>query len=153
MGGAAGVQLVLSAAGVFLGASIAYRIGQSLRADMFGKVHSLALSQVQSFTVGSLNTRCTNDVLQVQSMLIMAHRGCGPGLDTAFRPVTMPHNPLTAVRQNLSGMLRNEGVSLGPQRSRQHPARPVTGDLGQRVINRFRLTQRPPSTSLSRPTA
>ncbi|WP_299788359.1 ABC transporter permease [uncultured Marivita sp.] len=71
MGIAAGVQLVLSAVAVFLGASVAYRIGQSLRADVFGKVHSLALSQVQGFTVGSLITRCTNDVLQVQSMLIM----------------------------------------------------------------------------------
>ena len=38
-------------------------------------------------------------------------------------------------------MLRDEGVGLGPQRGRQHPARPVPGDLGQRVINRFRLTQ------------
>ncbi|WP_208016217.1 ABC transporter ATP-binding protein [Meridianimarinicoccus aquatilis] len=72
MGIAAGVQLVLSAVAVFLGASVAYRIGQSLRADVFGKVQSLALSQVQGFTVGSLITRCTNDVLQVQSMLIMA---------------------------------------------------------------------------------
>ncbi|MGP6089847.1 ABC transporter ATP-binding protein [Antarctobacter jejuensis] len=72
MGIAAGVQLVLSATAVFLGASVAYHIGQSLRADVFAKVHSLALSQVQGFTVGSLITRCTNDVLQVQSMLIMA---------------------------------------------------------------------------------
>ncbi len=37
--------------------------------------------------------------------------------------MTKPHNPLMTVRQNLSGMLRNEGVSLGLQRSRQHPAR------------------------------
>ncbi len=71
MGIAALAQLVLSASAVFLGTSIAYRIGQSLRSDVFGKVHSLALSQVQDFTVGSLITRCTNDVLQVQSMLIM----------------------------------------------------------------------------------
>ncbi|WP_372840938.1 ABC transporter ATP-binding protein, partial [Phaeovulum sp.] len=69
---AAVVQIVLSASAVFLGAKIAYRIGQSLRADVFDKVHSLALSQVQDFTVGSLITRCTNDVLQVQSMLIMS---------------------------------------------------------------------------------
>ncbi|PZX06116.1 ABC transporter ATP-binding protein [Celeribacter halophilus] len=72
MGIAAGVQLVLSATAVFLGAFVAYRIGQSLRADVFDKVNRLALSQVQGFTVGSLITRCTNDVLQVQSMLVMA---------------------------------------------------------------------------------
>ncbi|THH39152.1 ABC transporter ATP-binding protein [Aliishimia ponticola] len=72
MGLAAAAQLALSATAVFLGATVAYRIGQSLRADVFAKIHSLALSQVQGFTVGSLITRCTNDVLQVQSMLIMA---------------------------------------------------------------------------------
>ncbi|SOH95335.1 ATP-binding cassette, subfamily B [Monaibacterium marinum] len=72
MGLAAAAQLVLSATAVFLGASVAYSIGQSLRADVFAKVHSLALSQVQDFTAGSLITRCTNDVLQVQSMFIMA---------------------------------------------------------------------------------
>lgn len=71
MGIAILVQLVLSASAVFLGAKIAYRVGQSLRADVFDKVHSLALSQVQGFTVGSLITRCTNDVLQVQTMMIM----------------------------------------------------------------------------------
>ena len=71
MGIAAGVQLVLSATAVFIGARVAYRIAESLRADVFAKVHSLALSQVQGFTVGSLITRCTNDVLQVQTMLNM----------------------------------------------------------------------------------
>ncbi|MAM13884.1 MAG: multidrug ABC transporter ATP-binding protein [Rhizobiaceae bacterium] len=71
MGIAIVVQLALSASAVFFGARVAYRIGQSLRADVFDKVHSLALSQVQGFTVGSLITRCTNDVLQVQTMMIM----------------------------------------------------------------------------------
>ncbi|WP_370678143.1 ABC transporter ATP-binding protein [Pleomorphomonas sp. PLEO] len=65
------VQLVLSVAAVTLGARIAFRVGQTLRADVFAKVHNLALAQVQSFSVGSLITRCTNDVLQVQTMLTM----------------------------------------------------------------------------------
>src|SRR6056297_1813021 len=38
-------------------------------------------------------------------------------------------------------MLRDEDVGFGPQCGRQHPARPVTRDLGQRIIHRFRLTQ------------
>ena len=53
----------------------------------------------------------------------------------------MPHNPLATVRQDLFGMLCDEGVGLCPQRGGQHPARPVPGDPGQRVIHRFRLTQ------------
>ena len=72
MGIATLAQFALSATAVFLGARIAYSIGQSLRASVFDKVHNLALSQVQGFTVGSLITRCTNDVLQVQSLLIMS---------------------------------------------------------------------------------
>ena len=38
-------------------------------------------------------------------------------------------------------MLRDEGVGFGAERGGQHPARPVTGDLGQRIVNSFRLTQ------------
>lgn len=71
MGAASLVQLVLSVGAVVLGARIAFQIGQALRADVFAKVHSLALAQVQSFSIGSLITRCTNDVLQVQTMLTM----------------------------------------------------------------------------------
>lgn len=71
MGAASLVQLALGAAAVVLGARIAFQVGQALRADVFAKVHSLALAQVQSFSIGSLITRCTNDVLQVQTMLIL----------------------------------------------------------------------------------
>lgn len=71
MGLAVTAQLALNSIAVVLGARIAFRIGRDLRADVFNKVHSLALSQAQAFGVGSLITRCTNDVLQVQTMLVM----------------------------------------------------------------------------------
>jgi len=50
-------------------------------------------------------------------------------------------NPLATIRQGLFGILRDEGVGLGPQRGSQHSARPVARDLGQRIIHRFRLTK------------
>lgn len=71
MGAASLVQLVFSAAAAVLGAQIAFRVGQALRADVFAKVHNLALAQAQNFSIGSLITRCTNDVLQVQTMLTL----------------------------------------------------------------------------------
>lgn len=71
MGAASLAQLVLSVAAVVLGARIAFLVGQALRADVFAKVHGLALVQIQSFGIGSLITRCTNDVQQVQTMLTM----------------------------------------------------------------------------------
>ncbi|MEF2073751.1 ABC transporter ATP-binding protein [Consotaella aegiceratis] len=72
MGVAAIVQVVLSASAVIVGATVAYRVGWDLRSEVFAKVHALAATQVRSFTVDSLITRCTNDVLQVQTMLTMA---------------------------------------------------------------------------------
>lgn len=53
----------------------------------------------------------------------------------------MPDDTLPAIRQDLFGMLRDEGISLCPKCSGQHPARPVPGNLGQRIVNRSRLTQ------------
>ena len=53
----------------------------------------------------------------------------------------MPHNPLPTIRQDVFGMLRDKGVGFGAERGGQHPARPVPGDLGQRIVNSFRLTQ------------
>lgn len=71
MGAASLMQLVLSVVAAVLGAQIAFRVGQALRADVFAKVHNLALAQAQGFSIGSLITRCTNDVLQVQTMLTL----------------------------------------------------------------------------------
>jgi hypothetical protein len=54
----------------------------------------------------------------------------------------MPHDPLTAVRQRLLGMLRDEGVGFGPQRRRQHPPGAVARDLGQRIVHGSGLVKR-----------
>ena len=64
-----------------------------------------------------------------------------PGLDAPLRTIPMPDDTLPAIRQDLFGMLRDKGFSLCPKCSGQHPARPVPGNLGQRIVNRFRLTQ------------
>ena len=101
MSGATLVQLVFSVIAVLLGARIAFRISRSLRADVFEKVHSLALAQVQSFRVGSLITRCTNDVLQVQTMLFMSLTMI------VIAPIMGTGGAIMAVRQDLqlSGLL------------------------------------------------
>ena len=64
-----------------------------------------------------------------------------PGLDAPLRAIPMPNNPLTAIRQDLLGMLRDEGVGFGPKCCGQHAARSIPGNLGQRIIHSFRLTQ------------
>jgi ABC-type multidrug transport system, ATPase and permease components len=101
MGLASLVQLLLSVVAVMLGARIAFQIGRDLRADVFDKVHGLALSQVQGFSVGSLITRCTNDVLQVQTMVIMALTMI------VIAPIMGVGGAIMAIRQDvkLSGLL------------------------------------------------
>lgn len=59
------------------------------------------------------------------------------GLDVALRFMPVLDNPPTPIRQGLFGMLCDEGLGFGPKCRGLHPARAITGDLGQRVINRF----------------
>lgn len=46
-----------------------------LRKDTFSKIMSLSFSQTDQFTTGSLITRVTNDVTQVQNLVMQAIRG------------------------------------------------------------------------------
>ena len=66
---AALVQLGLSLVALALGARIAMDAGRALRGVIFAHVHSLSLVEVQRVGVPSLITRCTNDVLQLQTSI------------------------------------------------------------------------------------
>lgn len=49
--------------------------GNDIRKDCFGKIMSLSLEQTDKFSTGSLITRVTNDVTQVQNMVAQCIRG------------------------------------------------------------------------------
>ena len=49
--------------------------GDDMRKDCFGKIMSLSLEQTDQFSTGSLITRVTNDVTQVQNMVAQCIRG------------------------------------------------------------------------------
>lgn len=49
--------------------------GNDMRKDCFGKIMSLSLEQTDQFSTGSLITRVTNDVTQVQNMVAQCIRG------------------------------------------------------------------------------
>lgn len=69
LGGFAGVMC-----GVF--ANIAAQgFGNDLRKDLFSKIMSLSFQQTDKISTGSLVTRLTNDVTQVQNMVMMSVRG------------------------------------------------------------------------------
>ena len=50
-------------------------VGDDMRKDCFGKIMSLSLEQTDQFSTGSLITRVTNDVTQVQNMVAQCIRG------------------------------------------------------------------------------
>ncbi len=78
-----GIFMVLIAAGMLitgvLGANFAIRgasyLAANLRKDTFKKIQTFSFSDIDRFTTGSLITRITNDVTQVQSFTQMLLRG------------------------------------------------------------------------------
>ncbi len=53
----------------------AQSFGNDLRKDLFAKIMHLSFQQTDKISTGSLVTRLTNDVMQVQNMVMMAVRG------------------------------------------------------------------------------
>ncbi len=53
----------------------AQQFGNDLRKDLFSKIMGLSFEQTDKISTGSLVTRLTNDVTQVQNMVMMAVRG------------------------------------------------------------------------------
>lgn len=82
--GMVGVAIMMMAGGVggaYFGAKASVNFAADLRADMFRKIQSYSFSNIDRFSTGSLVTRMTNDVTQLQNfcnmMLRMALRSPG----------------------------------------------------------------------------
>jgi len=58
----------------FLGSRVAAGAARDLRGAVFGKVEQFSLAEFDSFSTASLITRSTNDITQVQLMIMMATR-------------------------------------------------------------------------------
>ena len=65
-------QVVCSIAAVYAGAALAMRVGRDLRAGVFGAVGSFSENEVQRFGAPSLITRTTNDIQQVQMLVLVS---------------------------------------------------------------------------------
>ncbi|WP_404311712.1 ABC transporter ATP-binding protein/permease [Agrococcus terreus] len=65
-------QVVANLLAILLGARLAMRAGRDLRADVFARVGDFSEQDVQRFGSASLITRTTNDVQQVQMLILMS---------------------------------------------------------------------------------
>ncbi|MEV7984094.1 ABC transporter ATP-binding protein [Micromonospora sp. NPDC085948] len=66
------IQIACSIAAVYLGARIAMGFGRDVRATLFGHVNRFSAREVARFGAPSLITRNTNDVQQVQMLVLMS---------------------------------------------------------------------------------
>lgn len=95
------VQVVVAIVAVRLGARIAASVGRDLRRDVFTRVQRFSLAEVGNFGAGSLITRSTNDVQQVQMVLLTGFT------IMVMAPIMMVGGVVMALRQDvgLSAML------------------------------------------------
>ena len=88
------VQIVCSVGAVWFGARTATSFGRDLRRDLFQRVGSFSQREVQEIGAPSLITRTTNDVQQVQMLVVMT---C---LIAVSSPIMMVGGVLMALRED-----------------------------------------------------
>ena len=95
------LQITCSIGAVYFGARTATALGRDLRAGIFDRVQAFSTREVGRFGAPSLLTRTTNDVLQVQMVVLMTFTMA------AAAPVMLVGGVILALRQDvpLSGLL------------------------------------------------
>ena len=89
------VQIAFTIAAVYHGGKVAMAFGRDLRADLFHRVTDFSAREVGTFGAPSLITRITNDVQQVQMLVVMT---CTMAVAA---PITMVVGLIMALRQDV----------------------------------------------------
>jgi ATP-binding cassette subfamily B protein len=89
------VQIVCSVSAVWFGARTAMGFGRDVRAALFHRVGTFSTREVQHFGAPSLITRSTNDVQQVQMLVLMA---CTIAVSS---PIMMVGGVIMALREDM----------------------------------------------------
>jgi len=66
------IMMLGGAGGAYFSAKAAMNFGSDLRKDMFSQVQKFSFANIDKFSTGSLITRLTNDVTQLQNVINMA---------------------------------------------------------------------------------
>ncbi len=76
------LMIVGGVGGAYFGAKAAINFAADLRLDVYKKVQSFSFSNIDKFSTGSLVTRLTNDITQLQNFINMLLRMClrSPGM-------------------------------------------------------------------------
>ncbi|HEV3226845.1 MAG TPA: ABC transporter ATP-binding protein, partial [Acidimicrobiales bacterium] len=89
------IQIGFAVAAVYFGGKVAMSFGRDLRSSLFHRVTEFSTREVGAFGAPSLITRITNDVQQVQMLVVMA---CTMAIAA---PITMVVGVIMALRQDI----------------------------------------------------
>src|SRR5437660_10262223 len=89
------IQGLFAATAVYFGAKVAMSFGRDIRSSLFHQVTDFSSREVGAFGAPSLITRITNDVQQVQMLVVMA---CTMAIAA---PITMVVGVVMALRQDV----------------------------------------------------
>src|SRR5690242_11333021 len=89
------IQVVFAVGAVYFGGMVAMSFGRDLRKNLFHKVTDFSTREVGTFGAPSLITRITNDVQQVQMLVVMATTMA------IGAPITMVVGVIMALRQDV----------------------------------------------------
>jgi ATP-binding cassette subfamily B protein len=121
------IQITFAIGAVYFGGKVAMSFGRDLRGGLFHRVTDFSAREVGSFGAPSLITRLTNDVQQVQMLIVM-------GMTMAIAaPITMVVGVFMALRQDA-------GLSFILLFS-MPAAAVILGVLVSRMVPAFRLMQ------------
>jgi ATP-binding cassette subfamily B protein len=90
------VQVTFAIAAVYLGAKVSMKFGRDVRNALFHRVTAFSAREVGSYGAPSLITRITNDVQQVQMLVVMA---CTMAVAA---PITLIFGTVAALGQDVS---------------------------------------------------
>ena len=95
----AAVMMIGGVGGAYFGAKASVNFAADLRADAFRKVQTYSFSNIDKFSTGSLVTRLTNDVTQLQNFVNMVLRMAlrAPGMLIAALIMAISLNPSLSV--------------------------------------------------------
>ncbi|HZA71649.1 MAG TPA: ABC transporter permease, partial [Propionibacteriaceae bacterium] len=89
------LQVICTIAGTYVGARIAMSFGRDVREAIFGRVLAFSAREVNRFGAPSLITRTTNDVQQVQMLVLMS------ATMLLSAPITMVGGIFMALREDV----------------------------------------------------
>ena len=110
------IQIVFAIGAVYFGGKVAMSFGRDLRSSLFHRVTDFSAREVGAFGAPSLITRITNDVQQVQMLVVMA---CTMAIGA---PITMVVGVIMALRAGRRPVgrpaLRDAGRGRDPRHAR-----------------------------------